>query len=150
MLDQICAYLKNWFDRDQPKYYGTFKIENGQITFPGGDMGIQQGQYFRVIGSVFNDGVWRYGTDQLTDEEFTGAVWLMAVPHSLILLAAEIDLWQNRYGGVDSANLSPYASESFGGYSYTKSQGGSASGNAGGAVGWESVFAPRLRRWKKL
>ena len=150
MLTEICEYLKNWFDRDRPKFNGLFIITGGQITFASGDMGIQDGQYFRVIGSVFNDGVWKYGEDELTDESFDGAVWLMAVPHSLILLAADIATWQDKYGRMDSVNMSPYQSESFGGYSYSKSQGGSADGNDGSVVGWESVFKSKLMRYKKL
>jgi len=151
MIDEICAYLNNWFDRDMPKYFGTFKIENGQIVFPEGDMEIQRGQFFRVIGSVFNDGAWMYGIDQLNDETFTGAVWLMAVPQAVVLLAAEVEAWQQKYGGVNSENMSPFSSESFGGYSYQKAQ-GSQSDASGGSVGvsWQSVFAARLRRWKKL
>ena len=148
MLDEICAYLKNWFDRDLPKYVGSSKIENGQIAFSGGGMGIQHGQYYRVMGSVFNDGVWRYGIDSLIDEEFEGAVWLMAVPQSLISIADSISEWQDRYGGTDTQNMSPFSSESFGGYSYQKSQGGASDGSVG--VSWQSVFATRLKRWKKL
>ena len=149
MLDEICGYLRNWFDRDMPKYSGRFVVEDGQITFPGSSMEIQQKQYFRVIGSVFNDGVWQYGVDSLTDESFNGTVWLMAIPSTLIALAADIAEWQEKYGSVSSSNMSPYSSESFGGYSYTKSQGSAADG--GGAVaGWQSVFGARLMRWKKL
>lgn len=148
MLTEICDYLKNWFDSDQPKYYGTFTIENGAIVWESNDEP-QTGQYYRIIGSVFNDGVWKYGTDTLTDEEpFDGAVWLMAVPKDLISLAKDISDWLTKYGGVDSASMSPYQSESFGGYSYSKGGSSEESGTSSGS--WQSVFASRLRRWKKI
>lgn len=148
MITEICNYLKNWFDFDQPKYIGDFKIEDGVISsVKDGDMGIKEGQYFRIIGSVFNDGVYTL-SDELEDEEFTGAVWLMAVPKDVKNLAAEIALWQGKYGGVNSQNMSPFQSESFGGYSYSK---GSGSSNSASSVPtWQSIYADRLARYKKI
>ena len=150
MLTEICAYLRNYFDFNMPKYYGNFKIEDGAITsMNDGDMGIISGQYFRVIGSVLNDGVWRYPDSVLQDETFNGAVWLMAVPPGLVALAGEIDDWMKSYGGADSSAMSPYTSESFGGYSYSKGAGAvDTTGN--GLTGWKAVYAGRLSRWKKL
>lgn len=152
MLTDICAYLRNWFDRNQPKFIGRFSVENGMITsYDDEDMGIQEGQYYRVIGSVFNDGVWQYGTDDLEDEVFDGAVWLMAIPPALKDLAEEIEEWQKKYGGIDSTAMSPFTSESFAGYSYTKASGGSGSDTYSGTpAGWQDVFSARLARWKKI
>ena len=147
MLTEICSYLKNYFDFNMPKYYGNFEIIEGSLT---PDVGILPGQYYRIIGSVFNDGVWKYGEDTLTDESFNGSVWLMAVPPDLIGIMSDISDWQAKYGSVDSENMSPYSSESFGGYSYSKGPGGSGDGNGTFANSWQSVFASRLRRWKKL
>ena len=149
MLTEICEYLKNWFDRDRPKFEGTFTISGKQITFANGDMGIQDGQYIRVIGSVFNDGVWKYNTDTLTDETFDGAVWLLGIPPAIIALAKEIDDWQKKYGGVNSENMSPFSSESFAGYSYTKAQGFASTGG-GMLTSWQSLYAQRLMPYKKL
>lgn len=150
MLTEICAYLRNYFDFNMPKYYGNFKIEDGVITsMNDGDMGIISGQYFRVIGSVLNDGVWRYPDSVLQDETFSGAVWLMAVPPELVKLSGEIADWQKAYGGADSSAMSPYTSESFGGYSYSKGAGTvDTAGN--GLTGWKAVYAGRLSRWKKI
>lgn len=153
MLTDICAYLRNWFDRDQPKFVGQFAVEDGAIfSYDDEDMGIQLGQYYRVIGSVFNDGVWQYGTDNLKDEAaFDGAVWLMAVPSGLIDLMGEIKNWQEKYGGVDSSAMSPFTSESFAGYSYTKAKGGTSSDSSSATpAGWQDVFSARLARWKKI
>lgn len=139
-MTDIFQYLKNWFDRNQPKYYGNFKIENGALV---GDYRMATGQFFRIMGSALNDGVYIYGQEELTDEEFEGAVWLMAVPKEVRHLITEIDMWVEKYG-ADS--MSPYQSESFGGYSYSKASGSSSSG----MPTWQSVFADRLMRYKKL
>lgn len=148
MLTEICNYLKNWFDFEQPKFYGKFKIENGILTsINDGDMGIITGQYFRIIGSVLNDGVYSLA-DELEDEEFVGAVWLMAVPKDVKSVANDIKAWQEKYGGVDSINLSPFQSESFGGYSYSK--GGSSNTSSSSVPTWQSIFADRLARYKKI
>lgn len=129
-----------------PKYFGEFTISEGQIV---GDYGIQDNQYYRIVGSVFNDGVHQKGSEELSDETFTGAIWLMAVPKDVISLAADIKEWQSKYGGTDSQNMSPYQSESFGGYSYTKASGSSSCSDSI-APTWQGVFADRLRRYKKL
>ena len=151
MLTEVCAYLKNYFDRGQPKFYGGFEVKNGVIeSYNDGDMGLQEGQYFRVIGSVFCDGVWKYGTDTLpNDEVFNGAVWLLALPPDLVSLSGEIDKWMEKYSAFDSTNMSPFNSESFGGYSYNKGQGASTTGGASPA-GWQDVFGSRLLRYKKI
>ena len=147
MITEICNYLKNWFDDDQPKYEGEFSIENGVISFSGGDMGIIQGQYFRIIGSVLNDGVYTL-EDVLEDETFEGTVQLMKVPKDLRNIVLEIVEWQNKYGGVNSVNMSPYQSESFGGYSYSKGNGSNTSVSS--VPTWQSLYADRLARYKKI
>lgn len=150
MLTQICHYLKNWFNYRQPTFFGNFKIENGTLSYLSGEMEIKSNQYYRIVGSVFNDAVYKHGTETLTDETFDGAVWLMAVPPEVETLATEIEMWQAKYGNLDSQNMSPYQSESFGGYSYSKSTGGSSSSSDSLVPTWQGVFADRLRRWKKL
>ena len=147
MLTELCQELRNWFDKE--RHFGTFVIENGSIDLS--EAGIQNGQYFRIVGSVFNDGVHQYPAAELKDETFDGAVWAMAVPPAVIDLSEEIDAWQAKYGGADSAAMSPFMSESFGGYSYSKtSSSGSAGAGAGGAGTWQSVFASRLSPWRKI
>ena len=147
MLTELCQELRNWFERK--KFFGTFTIENGQITVPDGSL--QNGQYFRIIGSVFNDGVHKYepeseSAETLADEVFEGAIWSMAVPPSVVDLSERISEWVTKYG--DSVS-SPYSSESFGGYSYQKAssgQGNAASSNPT----WQSSFASELNRWRKI
>ena len=144
VLTEICDYLNNYFW--VKKIEGSFTIENGTIEVPA----LQQGQYFRIVGSTFNDGVHKYpitASTRLTDETFSGSVWAMAVPNTIIALAADIKEWQAIHGKADSEALSPFNSESFSGYSYSKS-GNSVSG--GTATTWQDVFAGRLNKYRKL
>lgn len=144
MLTELCQELKNWFDVD--RRFGTFVIEDGELSASF----LQAGQYFRIVGSVFNDGVYQYPAAELNDETFDGAVWAMAVPPDVIALADEIEAWCAKYQGADSAAMSPFASESFGGYSYSKGSGGSSSGGSGGSGSWQGAFASRLNLWRKI
>lgn len=145
MLTLICQDIHNWFDRNQPKWYGSFTISaDGTISHDG--MELKQGQYFRIIGSSFNDGVHLYPASDAVAEVFEGAIWAMAVPPAVVALADKIQKWNDKYGDIDSASMSPYNSESFGGYSYSKS----ATGGVNGEGTWHSVFASELRPWRKL
>lgn len=125
-VSDLCAELRNYFlpDYKNPQEHihtGTFKVEGGQMqSLPF----LKNGQYFRIVGSVFNDGVWKYGVaDQgLLDEEFTGAVWEMVVPRDFISLSDELDEINDKIK-ADSVADTGFTSESFGGYSYTKRSG---------------------------
>lgn len=141
MLYELLLELKNFFVCHRE--YGDFAIENGKLV---DEHGILENQYIRIIGSVFNDGVYRYDDDiKLTDEKFNGAVWLLAIPQAVLDLAEDIEKWQEKYGDVDSSNMSPYTSESFGGYSYSKGS------NENGASGsWQKVFKDRMNPWRKI
>ena len=138
MLEQVLRHLNNWFLVDI--HEGTFTVENGSITLPF----LQTNQYFRICGSVFNDGLHLYPAADLTDETFTGMVWALAVPKTVVSLAEDIAAWEEKNG---EAVASPYQSESFGGYSYTKRSAGS-DGNA--LNGWQGAFKGRLNDWRKL
>lgn len=145
MLEQILMEIHNWFRvRDDVNgiYPGTYTIENGGIALPF----LRDGQYFRIMGSVFNDGLHRYGPDMetLADETFDGTIWALAVPKTVISLAGEIADWQKKYG---AAADSPYTSESFGGYSYTKA---GVANESGGSGGWQAAFRARLNPYRKL
>jgi hypothetical protein len=116
---------------------------------------LREGQRFWVTGSVLNDGVYTYHASGITNdddcaeaqfapEEFDGTICEMAVPRELIALSREIAGWLDKYGNVMN---SPYQSESFGGYSYTKAAGNGLNQNGGG---WQDVYAKRLNTWRKL
>lgn len=145
MINEVCHEIKNWFETG--KYGGLITIQNG--TFDAENK-LQEGQYFRIVGSVFNDGVYQYPVTNLHDEIFDGAIWPMAVPKEFLDLVSEISDWNNKYGGVDSVLMSPFNSESFGGYSYSKSGGGSSDGNDATSGTWVGAFAHRLNRWRKI
>lgn len=139
-LTELCAHLRNWFVRsDADRRVGTFEISGGTIDLPW----LADGQFFRIIGSVFNDGVWQYPAFGLVDETFDGVVWAMAVPPDVVVLAEEIGAWEEKYR---EAAESPYKSESFGGYTYTKADDAAS----GGGLTWQRVFKARLNRWRKL
>jgi hypothetical protein len=143
-LTELCQELRNWFDRE--RHTGTFTIENGNLT---ADF-LAPGQYFRVVGSIFSDGVHQYPAADLPSETFDGAVWALAIPKPVIKLATEIEEWRAKYESVDSAAMSPFSSESFGGYSYSKSGTGSADGGGTTGGSWQTAFAARMNAWRKL
>ena len=139
MLEQVLMHLKNWFLVPGGIHEGTYTIEDGGITLPF----LANGQYFRICGSVFNDGLHQYPSGDLRNETFDGTVWALAIPRSVIELAVEIETWETKNG---DASVSPYQSESFGGYSYSKA----TDAETGGAVTWQTAFRSRLNAWRKL
>ena len=139
MLEQVLMHLNNWFLVPCGIHEGTYTIEDGGITLPF----LVNGQYFRIVGSVFNDGLHQYPASDLKAETFEGTVWALAIPQAAIELAAEIEAWQKKNG---EASVSPYQSESFGGYQYSKA----TDSASGGAVTWQSAFRSRLSAWRKL
>lgn len=138
MLTELLAEIRNYFEVPNGRHFGKFEISGGSIApldF------LQEGQYFRIVGSVFNDGVYQYPATSLTDEVFEGAVWAMALPPSLIALAAEIKAY-NEADGKPSA----FTAESYpNGYSYTR-----ATDANGVPLSWQKAFATRLSKWRKL
>ena len=142
LLTELCRECRNYFlrNRENDIHFGTFAVSGGDIeplSF------LSDGQYYRIVGSVFNDGVHLYGgEEELTDETFDGAIWAMSVPPAFLALANEIEAWQTANA---SALASPYQSESFGGYSYSKGAGAS-----GGAYAWTDQFADKLKNWRKV
>lgn len=148
MLTELCGYLKNWFDKE--RIIDTFTLVDGVLRADHTDLSIQSGQYIRIVGSVFNDGIYQYplNAEEMTDEAFYGAVWLLAIPKEIIAIAQDIERWMAQYGGADSSAMSPFNSESFGGYSYSKSAGASGGGTSSGD--WQSAYASRLKKWRKI
>ena len=146
MLTELCQELRNWFDLSQT--YGTFKIENRVLSV---DF-LQTGQYYRIIGSIFNDGVHKYGdnTDLLDNEVFTGEVWALGIPKAVVALAKDIDDWRDKYENINSQAMSPFNSESFGGYSYSKGTKLSSVTQSNSSTGWKAIFASRLNMWRKI
>ena len=137
-LTDLCGELNNYFD--VLRIYGEFTITNNSIDLS--DYNVHEGQYIRIVGSTFNDGVHPHPVYGLKDEKFRGAVWAMAVPSSVIAQITEINQWEAMNQSVLN---SPYQSESFGGYSYTlKTE------NAEGGLNWQTHFRRKLDRWRKV
>ena len=149
MLNQICENICNYFI--QNRFEGRFEIAGGMISLP-----LLDGQRFLIQGSALNDGMYTFhdtgikNDDDsvavgLQDETWAGTICALAVPPAVIALSAEINAWVVANG---EALRSPFTSESvLGVYSYTKASGGSG---AGGTVGWQDVFADKLKRWRKV
>lgn len=133
MLEAVLTHLNNWFCREV--YSGTFTVTGGKLELPD----LANGQYFRIVGSVFNDGLHQNPAVYLLDETFTGAVWILAIPKTVIDLSEEIKDW------TEKNQPSAYTSESFGGYSYTR-----GTNKNGKPVGWKDVFSDRLSPYKKI
>ena len=136
MLDEILAEIRNYF---------IVNVHSGKFEVIGGNLSpldfLKDGQYFKIHGSIFNDGVYRYPESGLVDETFSGEIWALAVPPTLIALVADIEYYEKKA----KETVSPYASESFGGYSYTK-----ATDSNGSPLTWKTAFAKKLNRWRKI
>lgn len=149
-LSTLCKYLNNYFP--VMLKVDTFTIENGTIDLSEmleyGDL--HNEQYFRIAGSVFNDGVYQYteSLTGLTDETFYGSITPMAVPKEITDLLTEITAWQTAVA-EDSHATGPFTSESFGGYSYTKAS-GSGAGDSSDPTTWMGHFKGRLSQWRKI
>lgn len=147
MIEQICAHIHNFFDRDEHRRF--WHREQGTFTVSGGTLALdflQPGQYFRIEGSVFNDGVHQYPDMDMQDETFTGSVYEMRVKPGFLALVSDIEAWQAKNG---EAVMGPYQSESFGGYSYTLASGSTRGGGTQNA-GWELSFGSRLDQYRKI
>ena len=86
MLEELMRECRNWFVAPNGVHLGTFTVKEGSIALPF----LVYGQYFRIVGSVFNDGVYEYGNVYLQDETFEGAIWALSVPPAFIKLSEEI------------------------------------------------------------
>lgn len=147
MLFEVCSEIKNFFTYESDKHIGDFAIIDGLIA-PSFDIPTD---YIRIIGSHLNDGVHKLSDADLVDEErFHGAIWVMSPPKAFLDLVSEIEAWQDENGKADSAAMSPFQSESFGGYSYSKASGGSGSAGSSSVPTWQSTFASRLKIYRRI
>lgn len=145
-LSRICAALKNYFVQfDQDVHAGVYTIDSHVVT-PSNFL--QNGQYFRVVGSVFNDGVYKFGDADsmglLVDETFSGAIWTMRVPRSFIDLVSDYDRLNAKIEELALVSTG-FASESFDGYSYTLSSGAPAE-----LLQWKSRLDSELNQYRRI
>lgn len=138
MLETVLNHLHNWFPVAGGARAGTFIIVSGSLPLTN----VLDGQYYKIEGSVFNDGLHKYGdgNDVLTDETFTGRIIPLAIPKAVVNLSDEIAAWCANNPESDKI------SESFDGYSYSRG----TDGNGSAAGGWQTAFRSRLNTWKKV
>ena len=137
MMTELCQTIRNWFEPNNGRHFGRFEIANGRIV----SHDFHDGQYVRILGSAHNDGVYKLGSDTLTNETFDGAVWEMRPPPAFLSLCERI----KEFAANGSGSPSPFVSESFGGYAYTK-----ATDANGKPLGWQDVYANELNQWRKI
>ena len=139
MLETVLTHLRNWFPVAGGKHAGTFEIISG---VPAVDF-LKPGQYYRVKGSVWSNGLHCYMEDELQEERFQGEIWALAIPPEVISLAGEIEAWREKNPETDKL------SESFGGYSYTRGAAGATGAAGANGSGWQAVFAARLAPYRR-
>ena len=134
MLEAVLTHLRNWF---------PVRCDAGPFTIASGNPDVdflRPGQYFRIRGSVFSDGLHVYQSGEtLTDETFVGEIWALAIPKSVKELSEEITAYTEKNPVTDKV------SESFGGYSYSR-----ASGTTGAPTGWQGAFASHLAPYRRI
>lgn len=141
MLGAVLACVNNRFECEPVR--GLWSVSAGELVPASGqDLPLASGQWCDVAGSALNDGLHQAGAGGLSDEEFEGTVTPLRVPRELLDLVSEIDAYQT----AQDAAGGPYASESFGGYSYSRA----TDPATGLPMTWEAAFRSRLNRWRKL
>lgn len=142
-LKEICDYIHNYFEMDEV---------SGEFTITGGSLGasfLNDKQYFRIEGSVFNDGIYQYPTTDLKDETFWGVITPMAVPADVLKVLADATKWEEDNASNLAMANKPFNSESFGGYSYSKGTSTKKDGTQG-AFTWRDVFGDSLKAYRKI
>lgn len=143
-IADVMAECKNHFqDATTPYIEGDFVVVDGVLT---PNDGLTEGDYIAITGSRLNDGVYlpavtdgAFAITNADDEAFTGRVWILHPPRRFIALVAEIAAYA-------TANApSSVTSESFGNYSRSM-----ATNSAGAPLGWQAVYADRLRPYRRM
>ena len=144
MLEKVLYHLHNWFERDVVSIRGA-SISGG--TPPDEIVAaVPRGAFYRIQGTLLNDGLHLRGEESLSDETSDMTVTVVAVPRALLSLVDEIDAWQAANG---KAADGPYSQESFGGYKYTL-KGFSTYGAPNAIDGWRLAFRDQLNPWRKM
>lgn len=137
MLETLLATLHNWFEIPGAARCGEYEVVSGVLDL---DF-VAPGQFYRIEGSIFNDGLHQHPAAGMMDETFRGTIVPLAVPGAVVMLAEKIAKWCAENPETDKV------SESFGGYSYSRS---GANSGEGVYSGWRAAFAGDIRRWKKV
>lgn len=116
-ITHMCGLLRNYFTDKKHVFCGTYTIHDNAIS----QNFVKNNQYFRIVGSAFNDGVYCNNPadlKRLHDETFQGAIWAMTVPADFIELCDDAERFKEKIAEI-SKNFEGYTSESWGGYTYT-------------------------------
>lgn len=151
MLTEICGYLNNFFVETQ--YVGAIDIIDGDLFCNGKKIPMEAGQYFTLVNDKAKAivGVFLFGTDTPNNRSIAdGAVWIMDIPPLVLEIATDVAAWMEKNGTAESAALSPYNSEAFATYSYSKSSGADSSGSSASVPIWWKSYGGRLSRWRRL
>lgn len=132
----VMRQINNYFEVGHMD--GTIVI-SGNAILP-----VPRAEWCFVKGSMTHDGVWQVSDGVLTDvtayhpdEEFDGRIWLLSPPADFLALCSEISAFD------DKNPTGAYLQESFGGYSYIRSQ------NIAGRS-WRDVFKERLAPYRRM
>lgn len=142
-LEDVLEEIHNFFI-SEVVHVKDCTIDGGELP-KGVAAHIKSGAWYAIEGSAANDGLHLHPATDLTDETFDGTVTTLAVPRTLLRLCEDIFAWKADYlAGRGKALQSGFASESFGGYSYTRKD------MADSGSGWRQAFAADLNRWRKI
>jgi hypothetical protein len=145
ILEEVLDHIHNHFERDSQSFPVTdCAIENGSLPE---SVQIPSGAWYMIDGSWLNDGLHLHPATDLADEVFSGTITVMRIPRPLLRVVEDISAWQLANG---AAADSPYQSESFGGYTYTKKSDSASQNGSGGLTGWRLAFRDRLSTWRKM
>lgn len=114
-LTSMCRIVNNYFVKE--KVSGMFELIPNVAP-----ISLIENQYFRIVGSIMNDGVYQNNAESLatlTAEEFQGEIWSMAVPRDFLALCEEIEAFNTKMNEIASKD-NGFTSENFDGYSYSK------------------------------
>lgn len=149
VLEQVLSHIHNWFVYDELDV--RCSIEGGSLP---ASVSIPEGAWYRIQGSLFNDGLHQHPADDLTDETFDGKVTICAIPRVLLSVVDEITDYIDATNESDAAvRGAKFQSESFGGYTYSlkgDSRADSASGGVSGLTGWQAAFRSDLNPFRKI
>lgn len=143
MIAQVMDECRNHFWREYLS--GAFSVKNGMLHELGKGLDVGGFRYVIIVGSMQHDGLWQVnqgaegallsGAENLADETFIGKVYFCAPPADFVQLCSEIEAFTAKYP------VTPYQSESFGAYSYSKAAGA-------GSADWRGAFGRRLSTWR--
>lgn len=114
-ITAICRQVNNFFVKE--KTSGNFALIPSVAPIP-----LLENQFFRIVGSIMNDGVYQNNAESLatlTAEEFQGEIWSMAVPRDFLALCEEIEAFNSKMNEIASKD-NGFTSENFDGYSYSR------------------------------